>query len=257
MGLISTKIDLAPNLKDITIINESYKLTQFFEKNLYEKSIANKLMPLLGTNLGFFVYFLRIFHDEAKGHNFSTKYFYKEYYDFNNNYYHMTQYNFNVFIVNLLYNLNTKNISDNINNEFIEFMNDLFVCLEKYFKLYTKDKKRKLTKLHVLSFGLLFCEAKSIEKIKLFFDVLCNNKEIEDKKFEHILTYNKEYKEFLFCIFSLGSYILFEVSKNRKYITEEEEYNLTNDSFINYTSVITLLLMYKSKVLGNKKDYLF
>jgi hypothetical protein len=234
MGSESSKIDLAPNLKDITIINESYKLTNFSEKDIYEKSIANKLMPLFKINLGFFAYFLRKFKDNEKSQNF------------------------------------TKKINEKIKTDFKEFINDLFVCLEKYFKLYTKDDKRNLTKLHVLSFALLFCEGKSIEKIKLFFDVLSNKiqskNDGDDKKKkkhnnndnnEYKLTYNKEYKEFLFCLFSLGSYVLFEVSKNRKYITEEEEQYLTNDSYLNYTSVITLLLMYKSKVLENKKEYLF
>ena len=246
MGLISTKIDIAPSLKDITIINESYKLTSFLEKNIYEKSIANKLMPLFRTNLGFFAYFLRKYNDNEK--NLSQKYHYIENYDFYKA--NMTPYNFKEFIKELLDNLNTKKISEKIKTDFKEFINDLFVCLEKYFKLYTKDDKKNLSKLHVLSFGLLFCEGKSIEKIKLFFDVLSNTKEQK-------LVYNKKYKEFLFCLFSLGSYVLFEVSKNHKYITEEEEHSLTNDSYLNYTSVITLLLMYKSKVLENKKEYLF
>ena len=135
---------------------------------------------------------------------------------------------------------NSKEIED-----FKKFLIDLFISLESYFKIFVKNNNEGLTKLHILSFGLLFCEARSIEKIKLFFDILSNNNKLK---------YNRECKEFLFCLFSLSSYVLFEVSKNHGYITEEEELNLREESYLNYTSVITLLLKFKKKVLNDNNE---
>ena len=242
---MGSDLDLAKNEKDITIINESYKITNFEEKNLYEKSIESKLSLLKSIKLALFAGFLRKFNENKKG-NFSLNNvdYTKQNIDFSKS--PFNQDNFVKFIDNLINELalkkkkNSKEIED-----FKKFLIDLFISLEKYFKIFVKKNNEGLTKLHILSFGFLFCEARSIEKIKLFFDILSNNNKLK---------YNRECKEFLFCLFSLSSYVLFEVSKNHGYITEEEELNLREQSYLNYTSVITLLLKFKKKVLNDNNE---
>ena len=245
---MGSDLDLAKNEKDITIINESYKITNFVEKDLYEKSIESKLSLLKSIKLALFANYLRKFNENKKG-NFSLNNvdYTKQNIDFSKS--PFNQVNFKNFIDNLINELvlkkkkNSKEIED-----FKKFLIDLFISLESYFKIFVKNNNEGLTKLHILSFGLLFCEARSIEKIKLFFDILSNNNKLK---------YNRECKEFLFCLFSLSSYVLFEVSKNHGYITEEEELNLKEQSYLNYTSVITLLLKFKKLVLkdNNELDY--
>lgn len=242
---MGSDLDLAKNEKDITIINESYKITNFEEKNLYEKSIESKLSLLKSIKLALFAGYLRKFNENKKG-NFSLNNvdYTKQNIDFSKS--PFNQVNFVNFIDNLINELalkkkkNSKEIED-----FKKFLIDLFISLEKYFKIFVKKNNEGLTKLHILSFGFLFCEARSIEKIKLFFDILSNNNKLK---------YNRECKEFLFCLFSLSSYVLFEVSKNHGYITEEEELNLREQSYLNYTSVITLLLKFKKKVLNDNNE---
>ena len=242
---MGSDLDLAKNEKDITIINESYKITNFEEKNLYEKSIESKLSLLKSIKLALFAGYLRKFNENKKG-NFSLNNvdYTKQNIDFSKS--PFNQVNFKNFIDNLINELalkkkkNSKEIED-----FKKFLIDLFISLEKYFKIFVKKNNEGLTKLHILSFGFLFCEARSIEKIKLFFDILSNNNKLK---------YNRECKEFLFCLFSLSSYVLFEVSKNHGYITEEEELNLREQSYLNYTSVITLLLKFKKKVLNDNNE---
>lgn len=242
---MGSDLDLAKNEKDITIINESYKMTNFEEKHLYEKSIENKLTFLRSIKLAYFAYHLRKFNEQQKGNFSNNCYNYtKENIDFSKS--PITQDNFKTFINNLINELvyKKKRNTPEIEN-FKNFLFDLFESLEKYFQLFVKNKNIGLSKLSVLSFGFLFCEARSIEKIKLFFEILSNKK--NNKELE--LVYNRECKEFLFCLFSLSSYILFEVSKKHGYITEEEEFNLKEQSYLNYTSVITLLLKFKNIVL--------
>ena len=242
---MGSDLDLAKNEKDITIINESYKITNFVEKDLYEKSIESKLSLLKSIKLALFAGYLRKFNENKKG-NFSLNNvdYTKQNIDFSKS--PFNQVNFKNFIDNLINELvlkkkkNSKEIED-----FKKFLIDLFISLEKYFKIFVKKNNEGLTKLHILSFGFLFCEARSIEKIKLFFDILSNNNKLK---------YNRECKEFLFCLFSLSSYVLFEVSKNHGYITEEEELNLREQSYLNYTSVITLLLKFKKKVLNDNNE---
>ena len=242
---MGSDLDLAKNEKDITIINESYKITNFEEKNLYEKSIESKLSLLKSIKLALFAGYLRKFNENKKG-NFSLNNvdYTKQNIDFSKS--PFKKVNFEKFIDNLINELalkkkkNSKEIED-----FKKFLIDLFISLEKYFKIFVKKNNEGLTKLHILSFGFLFCEARSIEKIKLFFDILSNNNKLK---------YNRECKEFLFCLFSLSSYVLFEVSKNHGYITEEEELNLREQSYLNYTSVITLLLKFKKKVLNDNNE---
>jgi hypothetical protein len=242
---MGSDLDLAKNEKDITIINESYKITNFVEKDLYEKSIESKLSLLKSIKLALFANYLRKFNENKKG-NFSINNvdYTKQNIDFSKS--PFNQVNFVNFIDNLINELvlkkkkNSKEIED-----FKKFLIDLFISLESYFKIFVKNNNEGLTKLHILSFGLLFCEARSIEKIKLFFDILSNNNKLK---------YNRECKEFLFCLFSLSSYVLFEVSKNHGYITEEEELNLREESYLNYTSVITLLLKFKKKVLNDNNE---
>ena len=242
---MGSDLDLAKNEKDITIINESYKITNFEEKNLYEKSIESKLSLLKSIKLALFAGYLRKFNENKKG-NFSLNNvdYTKQNIDFSKS--PFNQVKFEKFIDNLINELalkkkkNSKEIED-----FKKFLIDLFISLEKYFKIFVKKNNEGLTKLHILSFGFLFCEARSIEKIKLFFDILSNNNKLK---------YNRECKEFLFCLFSLSSYVLFEVSKNHGYITEEEELNLREQSYLNYTSVITLLLKFKKKVLNDNNE---
>lgn len=242
---MGSDLDLAKNEKDITIINESYKITNFEEKNLYEKSIESKLSLLKSIKLALFAGYLRKFNENKKG-NFSLNNvdYTKQNIDFSKSPFNKD--NFVNFIDNLINELalkkkkNSKEIED-----FKKFLIDLFISLEKYFKIFVKKNNEGLTKLHILSFGFLFCEARSIEKIKLFFDILSNNNKLK---------YNRECKEFLFCLFSLSSYVLFEVSKNHGYITEEEELNLREQSYLNYTSVITLLLKFKKKVLNDNNE---
>ena len=242
---MGSDLDLAKNEKDITIINESYKITNFEEKNLYEKSIESKLSLLKSIKLALFAGFLRKFNENKKG-NFSLNNvdYTKQNIDFSKSPFNQDK--FVNFIDNLINELalkkkkNSKEIED-----FKKFLIDLFISLEKYFKIFVKKNNEGLTKLHILSFGFLFCEARSIEKIKLFFDILSNNNKLK---------YNRECKEFLFCLFSLSSYVLFEVSKNHGYITEEEELNLKEQSYLNYTSVITLLLKFKKKVLNDNNE---
>ena len=242
---MGSDLDLAKNEKDITIINESYKITNFVEKDLYEKSIESKLSLLKSIKLALFANYLRKFNENKKG-NFSINNvdYTKQNIDFSKS--PFNQVNFEKFIDNLINELvlkkkkNSKEIED-----FKKFLIDLFISLESYFKIFVKNNNEGLTKLHILSFGLLFCEARSIEKIKLFFDILSNNNKLK---------YNRECKEFLFCLFSLSSYVLFEVSKNHGYITEEEELNLREESYLNYTSVITLLLKFKKKVLNDNNE---
>ena len=242
---MGSDLDLAKNEKDITIINESYKITNFVEKDLYEKSIESKLSLLKSIKLALFANYLRKFNENKKG-NFSINNvdYTKQNIDFSKS--PFNQVNFVNFIDNLINELvlkkkkNSKEIED-----FKKFLKDLFISLESYFKIFVKNNNEGLTKLHILSFGLLFCEARSIEKIKLFFDILSNNNKLK---------YNRECKEFLFCLFSLSSYVLFEVSKNHGYITEEEELNLREQSYLNYTSVITLLLKFKKKVLNDNNE---
>ena len=242
---MGSDLDLAKNEKDITIINESYKITNFEEKNLYEKSIESKLSLLKSIKLALFANYLRKFNENKKG-NFSINNvdYTKQNIDFSKS--PFKKVNFVNFIDNLINELalkkkkNSKEIED-----FKKFLIDLFISLESYFKIFVKNNNEGLTKLHILSFGLLFCEARSIEKIKLFFDILSNNNKLK---------YNRECKEFLFCLFSLSSYVLFEVSKNHGYITEEEELNLREQSYLNYTSVITLLLKFKEIVLKDNNE---
>jgi len=242
---MGSDLDLAKNEKDITIINESYKITNFVEKDLYEKSIESKLSLLKSIKLALFANYLRKFNENKKG-NFSINNvdYTKQNIDFSKS--PFNQDNFVKFINNLINELvlkkkkNSKEIED-----FKKFLKDLFISLESYFKIFVKNNNEGLTKLHILSFGLLFCEARSIEKIKLFFDILSNNNKLK---------YNRECKEFLFCLFSLSSYVLFEVSKNHGYITEEEELNLREQSYLNYTSVITLLLKFKEIVLKDNNE---
>ena len=242
---MGSDLDLAKNEKDITIINESYKITNFVEKDLYEKSIESKLSLLKSIKLALFANYLRKFNENKKG-NFSINNvdYTKQNIDFSKS--PFNQVKFEKFIDNLINELvlkkkkNSKEIED-----FKKFLIDLFISLESYFKIFVKNNNEGLTKLHILSFGLLFCEARSIEKIKLFFDILSNNNKLK---------YNRECKEFLFCLFSLSSYVLFEVSKNHGYITEEEELNLREESYLNYTSVITLLLKFKKKVLNDNNE---
>lgn len=242
---MGSDLDLAKNEKDITIINESYKITNFVEKDLYEKSIESKLSLLKSIKLALFANYLRKFNENKKG-NFSINNvdYTKQNIDFSKS--PFNQVNFVNFIDNLINELvlkkkkNSKEIED-----FKKFLKDLFISLESYFKIFVKNNNEGLTKLHILSFGLLFCEARSIEKIKLFFDILSNNNKLK---------YNRECKEFLFCLFSLSSYVLFEVSKNHGYITEEEELNLREQSYLNYTSVITLLLKFKEIVLKDNNE---
>ena len=242
---MGSDLDLAKNEKDITIINESYKITNFVEKDLYEKSIESKLSLLKSIKLALFANYLRKFNENKKG-NFSINNvdYTKQNIDFSKS--PFNQVKFENFIDNLINELvlkkkkNSKEIED-----FKKFLIDLFISLESYFKIFVKNNNEGLTKLHILSFGLLFCEARSIEKIKLFFDILSNNNKLK---------YNRECKEFLFCLFSLSSYVLFEVSKNHGYITEEEELNLREESYLNYTSVITLLLKFKKKVLNDNNE---
>ena len=64
---MGSDLDLAKNEKDITIINESYKITNFEEKNLYEKSIENKLTLLRSIKLALFAGYLRKFNENKKG----------------------------------------------------------------------------------------------------------------------------------------------------------------------------------------------
>jgi len=240
---MGSDLDLAKNEKEISIINESYKMTNFEEKNLYEKSIENKLIFLKSIKLAYFAYHLRKFNEHQKGNFSSNNYNYtKENIDFSKSV--IKSDNFEEFINKIINDVipkkkrNTEEIK-----EFKKFLIDLFLSLEKYYRIFVKDKNIGLNKLCVLSFGLLFCEARSIEKIKLFFEILSNNNEF---------TYNRECKQFLFCLFSLSSYILFEVSKEHGYITEEEELNLKEQSYLNYTSVITLLLKFKKIVLKDQ-----
>lgn len=242
---MGSDLDLAKNEKDITIINESYKITNFEEKNLYEKSIENKLTLLRSIKLAVFAGYLRKFNENKKG-NFALNNvnYTKENIDLSKS--PLNKDNFESFIDNLINELiKKKKNNPNEIEDCKKFLNDLFISLESYFKIFIKKNNEGLNKLHVLSFGFLFCEARSIEKIKLFFDILSNNKKLK---------YNRECKEFLFCLFSLSSYVLFEVSKNHGYITEEEELNLKEQSYLNYTSVITLLLKFKKLVLKDNNE---
>ena len=241
---MGSDLDLAKNEKDISIINESYKITKFEEKLLYEKSIENKLSYLRSIKLAFFAYHLRKFNEQQQKDKFSINCvnYTKENIDFSKSV--IKSDNFEEFINKIINDVipKKKRNSPEI-EEFKKFLIDLFLSLEKYYRIFVKDKNIGLNKLCVLSFGLLFCEARSIEKIKLFFEILSNNNEF---------TYNRECKQFLFCLFSLSSYILFEVSKEHGYITEEEELNLKEQSYLNYTSVITLLLKFKKIVLKDQ-----
>ena len=245
---MGSDLDLAKNEKDISIINESYKMTNFEEKNLYEKSIENKLIFLKSIKLAYFAYHLRKFNELQKGNFSSNNYNYtKENIDFSKSPFNLGDFKgFINHLINELVHKKKKN-SDEIEN-FKKFLFDLYESLKNYFSLFVKDCNIGLTKLSVLSFGFLFCEARSIEKIKLFFEILSN----KNNKKELELVYNRECKEFLFCLFSLSSYILFEVSKKHGYITEEEELNLKEQSYLNYTSVITLLLKFKNIVLKDQ-----
>ena len=64
---MGSDLDLAKNEKDITIINESYKITNFVEKDLYEKSIESKLSLLKSIKLALFANYLRKFNENKKG----------------------------------------------------------------------------------------------------------------------------------------------------------------------------------------------
>ena len=80
---MGSDLDLAKNEKEISIINESYKMTNFEEKNLYEKSIENKLIFLKSKKLDYFAYHLRKFNEHQKGNFSSNNYNYtKENIDF-------------------------------------------------------------------------------------------------------------------------------------------------------------------------------
>ena len=84
---------------------------------------------------------------------------------------------------------------------FKQFCKEMYKALESKLKEHYKDDISNLIKKrNILALGILFCVCENIEKIKLLFDILNNNK--DSKEF----CKSKELDDFLITLFLLGSY---------------------------------------------------
>ena len=86
------------------------------------------------------------------------------------------------------------------------------MCIELYKSLKLKLKQnygkenKKITKRDLICLGTLFCKTNNINKIKLFFDIFKNEKDI--------FLPSEELNEFLICSFLISSYCLICAKKN-------------------------------------------
>ena len=86
------------------------------------------------------------------------------------------------------------------------------MCIELYKSLKLKLKQnygkenKKITKRDLICLGTLFCKTNNINKIKLFFDIFKNEKDI--------FLPSEELNEFLLCSFLISSYCLICAKKN-------------------------------------------
>lgn len=84
------------------------------------------------------------------------------------------------------------------------------MCLELFKSLKIKLKEnygedKKVTKRDLISLGILFCKTNNINKIKIFFDIFKNEKEI--------FIQSNELNEYLLCSFLISSFCLISAKK--------------------------------------------
>ena len=88
---------------------------------------------------------------------------------------------------------------------FKEMCEELFISLNLKLKQYYEDDCKEITKRDLICLGMLFCKTNNINKMKLFFDIFKNEKDLFEQ--------SKELNEFLVCSFLISSYCLINAKK--------------------------------------------
>ena len=88
---------------------------------------------------------------------------------------------------------------------FKEMCNEIFKSLEFQLKQNSGDENKNITKRDLICLGTLFCKTNNINKIKIFFDIFKNEKEI--------FIPSENLNEFLICSFLISSYCLINAKK--------------------------------------------
>ena len=88
---------------------------------------------------------------------------------------------------------------------FKEMCIELFKSLKLKLRQNSGDENKNITKRDLLCLGILFCKTNNINKIKLFFDIFKNEKEL--------FIPSEELNEFLISSFLISSYCLISAKK--------------------------------------------